>query len=360
MKPGPGYKVWRCIYLCVLVLLAPTTGLSIILHDDNQPTEPDKPPDAVVGRWSYNASFVVVSPRWLLTTRHQNTNPATVDINGVIYNCIYNTTYWVGGPAGNADIRLIRLKNTNGSDPNLAYYADPYTTTDEISKPMAIGGYGRGRETVLQTQVGSNWYTYGYTWGTGANYNNNTQRWCTNIIDGNDVAFEGVRTSEVITARFDDPGTTQYEGIPAEYDSGGGWFIKVGSVWKAAGLTRGVELHGASLSVAESWYRYPPNPKQYADPDYMDAVRVSSYAAWINPIIDADCNGPGPVQGDLNSDCKVDMLDFAQFANWWLRTDCGSGNSFCNGADFQPDGDGDVDTTDLAFFAQNWLVDKSL
>jgi hypothetical protein len=359
MKPGLGYKAWRYIYLCVLVLLAPTTGLSIILHDDNQPTEPDKPPNAVVGRWSTNASFVVVSPKWILTTRHQGTSPATVDINGVTYNCIYNTTYWAGGPAGNADIRLIRLKNTDGSDPNLAYAA-PYTTTDEISNPIVIGGYGRGRETTLYGGFPPK--VYGYTWGTGANYNNNTQRWCTNIIDGNDVAFDGIRTSEVITADFDAPypaaGSTQYEGIPAEYDSGGGWFIKVGSVWKAAGLTRGVEAHPNDSdwpAKGESWYR---TPNLQPDPDYMDAVRISSYAAWINPIIDADCNGPGLVQGDLNGDCKVDMLDFAQLANWWLRTDCGSGNSFCNGADFQPDGD--VDMIDFAFFAQNWLVDKSL
>jgi hypothetical protein len=356
MRLGPGYKAWRYIYLCVLVLLAPITGLSIILHEGGEPnllTWADKPANAVVGRWSTNASFVVVSPKWILTTRHQGTSPATVDVNGVIYNCIYNSQ-WVGGPAGNADIRLIRLKNTDGSDPNLAYYADPYTTTDEISKPMVIGGYGRGRETTLSG--GSPLRVYGYTWGTGANYNNNTQRWCTNIIDGNDVAFDGIRTSEVITARFNDPGATQYEGIPAEYDSGGGWFIKVVSIWKAAGLTRGVEAHPDDSNwpaKGESWYRYPPDPKQYADPDYMDAVRISSYAAWIQTIIAADC----PV-GDLNSDCKVDMLDFAQFANWWLRTNCVSGNSFCQWADIQPDGK--VDIIDFAFFVQNWLVDKSL
>ena len=359
MTHRPGYKAWRYIYLCVLVLLAPTTGLSIILHEGGEPnllTWADKPANAVVGRWSTNASFVVVSPKWILTTRHQGGSPATIDVNGVTYNCIYNTTYWTGGPAGNADIRLIRLKNTDSSDPNLAYYADPYTTTDEISKPMVIGGYGRGRETTLSG--GSPLRVYGYTWGTGANYNNNTQRWCTNIIDGNDVVFDGIRTSEVITAHFNDPGATPYEGTPAEYDSGGGWFIKVGTVWKAAGLTRGVEPHPDDSNwpaKGESWYRYPPDPK-HADPDGMDAVRISSYAAWINPIIDADCNGP--VQGDLNGDCKVDMLDFAQFANWWLRTDCVSGNSFCNGADFQPDGD--VDMIDLALFVQNWLVDKSL
>ncbi len=358
MKHGHGYNAWHCICLCVLVLLTPTTGLSIILHEGGEPnllTWTDKPANAVVGRWSTNASFVVVSPKWILTTRHQGTSPATVDVNGVTYNCIYNTTYWTGGPAGNADIRLIRLKNTDGSDPNLAY-APPYTNTNEVTQNIRIGGYGRGRETTLYG--GSPPRVYGYTWGTGVNYNNNTQRWCTNIIDGNDVVT-GTWTSEVITAHFNDPGDTLYEGIPAEYDSGGGWFIKVGTVWETAGLTRGVEAHGDPWPAeGESWYRDPLDPKSHAHPDGMDAVRVSSYAVWIQTITTADCNGPGPVQGDLNGDCKVDMLDLVEIANQWLRTDCESENNFCNGADFEPDGD--VDMIDFAFFAQNWLVDKSL
>jgi hypothetical protein len=65
-----------------------------------------------------------------------------------------------------------------------------------------------------------------------------------------------------------------------------------------------------------------------------------------------------PVQGDLNSDCKVDMLDLVEIANQWLRTNCVSGNNFCQWADIQPDGD--VDMIDFAIFAHNWLVDKSL
>ena len=362
MKPGLGYNAWHCLCLCVLVLLTPAVGLSIILHpgigEPNLTTWTDRPVNAVVGRWSSNASFVVVSPKWIITTRHQNTSPATVDINGVTYNCIYNSQ-WVGGPSVNADIRLIRLKNTDGSDLNLAYYADPYTTADEKSRQniytpyIAIGGYGRGRETILySSDYPSN--PYGYTWGTGSN-NNNTQRWCTNTIAGYGTADQDY-TSDVIGAYFDDPGTTLYEGIPAGYDSGGGWFInvKVGGspahpilAWQLAGLTRAVTPHNG-----QSWYR-DPNTGTIPTPDGMDAVRISSYETWINGIINEDC----PV-GDLDGDCKVNMLDFAQFANWWLRKDCVSGNNFCQWADIQPDGK--VDMIDFAFFAQNWLVDKSL
>jgi hypothetical protein len=334
-----------------------TPAYGIILHPDAEPnltTWTDRPVNAVVGRWSYNASFVAVSPKWIITTRHQGTSPSTVDINGVTYNCIYNPV-WIGGPPGNVDIRLIRLKNLDGSDPNLAY-APLYTNTNEVNQRIIIGGYGRGRETIL-TSFGT---TYGYTWGTGVNYNNNTQRWCTNIITEITTAIGAGYTSDGIKATFDNHGTkfpkTQYEGTPAEYDSGGGWFIKVGTVWNMAGLTHGVSFHGASLAVAESWFDQNPAQPTSPWPDIMDAVRISSYAAWINAIIAADCNSP--VQGDLNGDCRVDFFDFAVFANQWLRTDCASGNNFCNGADFQPDAN--VNFFDLLIFAQNWLVNKSL
>ena len=202
---------------------------------------------------------------------------------------------------------------------------------------------------------------YGYTWSTGTNYTNNTLRWCTNCIVGNRIAYDGSRISDVITADFDDPypesGSTLYEGIPAEYDSGGGWFVKEGTVWKTVGLTHGVTSHGTPWPTAgQSWYHAQIYPIE-KDPDSMDAVRISSYAAWINAtILAADCDGL--VQGDLNSDCKVDLFDFALFANQWLRTDCASINSNCYGANFTLS-DGNVDLFDLIIFAQNWLIDKS-
>ncbi len=371
MKLMPGFKAWQGMLLCALVLLAPAASFGIILHPDGGDpclsTWTDRPANTVVGRWPSNASFVVVSPKWILTTRHQNpnpaTSPATVDVNGVTYNCIYNTTYWTGGPAGNADIRLIRLKNADSSDPNLAY-APPCTITDEMQDPnIVIGGYGKTRASTLKSYSSTPPYKllpYGYVWSTETSNIANSLHWCTNIMDGNDVVFDGIRTSDVITAHFNDPCATLYEGTPAGFDSGGGWFIKVGTVWKAAGLTRGVTLYVAPNGDMQSWYRNPLEPEVPAsDPNYtfyMDAVRVSSYAVWIQTITTADCNGQ--VEGDLNGDCKVDRLDLIDFANQWLRTDCGSENEFCNGADFEPDGD--VDMVDFAFFARNWLIDKSL
>jgi len=328
------------------VLLTPTTGLSIILHADGEPnllTWTDKPASAIVGRWPYNASFVVVSPKWIITTRHQITNPAQVSIGGITYNCIYNP-FWVGGlpdsTTGNADIRLIRLKNTNGSDPNLAY-APPYTDTNEVTRNIRIGGYGQYRGSTLYLGPKD----YGYSW-TGSL--NDTLRWGENIIDGyENLKNVGIYYSDTLFADFDKTGTV-YEAAPARWDSGGGWFINQSGTWKLAALSAYVKR------LDKTWYDDPNTGP--TDPDHFWGIRISSYAAWINEIITADCNGPA--QGDLTNDCKVDFFDFAVFANQWLQTDCGSENNFCDGADFEPDND--VDITDLAILAQNWLVDKSL
>ena len=67
-----------------------------------------------------------------------------------------------------------------------------------------------------------------------------------------------------------------------------------------------------------------------------------------------------PEQGDLNQDCRVNMIDFAFLANDWLN-DCSDPdyysdpNSLCKfGTDIN--GDGPVDMKDLFFIAQNWLT----
>jgi len=56
---------------------------------------------------------------------------------------------------------------------------------------------------------------------------------------------------------------------------------------------------------------------------------------------------------DLDGDCDVDFVDYAQFAEEWLNSGCTNLNGFCNGADIEIDGT--VNTTDLAKLAQEWL-----
>jgi len=50
----------------------------------------------------------------------------------------------------------------------------------------------------------------------------------------------------------------------------------------------------------------------------------------------------------------LDFEEYARFAENWLRTNCSGINNWCNGADFEPDGD--VDWLDLQRFFDKWLA----
>jgi len=64
----------------------------------------------------------------------------------------------------------------------------------------------------------------------------------------------------------------------------------------------------------------------------------------------------GRMPGDIDSDRRVDMKDFALLAGKWLATDCAATND-CNGTDLAPPDapDGTVDILDLALLATNWI-----
>jgi len=57
-----------------------------------------------------------------------------------------------------------------------------------------------------------------------------------------------------------------------------------------------------------------------------------------------------PRLGDFEPDGDVDFDDFAEFALWWLQTECGN----CGHADLT--GDGNVNHQDLQEFCDNWLA----
>ena len=77
-------------------------------------------------------------------------------------------------------------------------------------------------------------------------------------------------------------------------------------------------------------------------------------------------NGPWPNDGrafddiyvtaidcDLDNDGDVDLSDFAFLADYWLDTNCSSGNMWCIGADI--DIHGSVSVDDLSLLAERWL-----
>jgi hypothetical protein len=315
---------------------------AIIQHPAGEPnltTWTDRPHQDTVGRWGTNSSCVAVSSNCIITTRHQGggtTTPITIAEKEYEIDWIQNHS--------TADLRLVKLKNAN-----LAHYVSLFTDSTEINQNLIMAGYGKGRGTILQTSG----TTYGYAWAPSGN---TTQRWGTNKVKGYDYNINTGYTSDVIYADFDGLGegdSTTYETTIAEYDSGGGWFIKSAGQWKVAGLNLRVGIHfeeghygDPAYYLYEAWFRDRANPETLA-PDYVDAVRISRYHQWITDTI------PDVLPGDLNGDDWVDFADFAVFASFWQKNDCHAPD-FCLRADTEPDGD--VDFDDLAFLADRWLT----
>jgi hypothetical protein len=333
------------LFAAVFLFCCAGPALSIVLHPDGEPNLliwTDRPDPNVIGRWGSNASCVAVSSNCVITVRHSGGGIGTpVEIGGKTYTIAETWNY------GTADLRLARLYGAN-----LTSFVGPYENTNEASKETVIGGYGDGRGAILTTSG----ITYGYQWD---NSSNTTRRFGTNKINStqNNSTLGGY-TSDIIIADFEGLGegqSTLYEGAVADHDSGGGWFIKVGSTWQVAGLARAVEVHYNQghegdpnyIIYDQSWFRNRDNPG-VLDPDYLDAVRLSSYAAWVLQTI------PERLPGDLTGDDWVDLADFAVFARYWQNTECESPD-WCAGADCEPDGD--VDWDDLAALADGWLCD---
>ena len=328
--------------LTAISLLTTHTN-AIILHPQGQPGPDwtDRPHPNTVGKWGTNASCVVVAPDYVITTRHQGGSESTiVTIAGSIYTI---DQIWTHPNFPTADLRLVKLHNAN-----LAHYSVPYSLETDIAETkqsIVIGGYGMGAGAALQTDE----ITYGYLWDGTAN---TTLRWGTNTVDSTvDNSTIGTLTSDILIADFDELDENEPEDFQctlAEYDSGGGWFIKVDDTWKVAGLSHAVE------HIDESWFRNPVNPR-IPDPDYFDAIRISSYADWIIEMTTPICTNP--LVGDFNTDCTINIHDFVHMVEQWLRQDCQPSNNSCDGADLIPDGS--VNLADFAQFTESWAESQT-
>ena len=253
-----------------LALAGPAFGLILFPTDEAPPAL--HPNDAVIGQWyepvgTLKASCVAVGPSYVVTTRHQGGGIGySVTIAGVNYPVLETFE------DDSIDIRIARIAA------NLTYTIAPYTDNKELTpfpKTLVLGGFGRVRGADIKN--GS--LTYGYEWGDPSP----VVRWGANRVDGISTGSYRGLTSDVLQGHFDALGLTNHrasEAAPAEFDSGGGWFIDVSTGgtgdWRLAGLSRFAEHAGAT------WFK---NPDGTYHADVFDGVRVRSYAGWINGVI---------------------------------------------------------------------------
>jgi len=262
-------KYVKTIIIIFIAILIELPSLAVVLHDDSDsPT--NRPADNVVGRWSSNASAVAIgrsnweNTDYIITARHQGGGVNTsVYFGGTEYKVAQQ---WLNN---SVDMRICRLETTDGDDADLINFVQWYTGTNETSSPIVIGGFGKGRGS-SGTDGGGHYYTW---LGT----DNLTQRWGANITDSTNVIPADSYTSDVIGIHFGN--AVSKECAVAEWDSGGGWFIKnnLSTRWELIALSAYVEHNEKSY--------YSPSDQNYG-------VRVGSYAQWIDSIIPAKSNSP--------------------------------------------------------------------
>ncbi len=301
-----------------------TPVLGVVAHSPDSPA--NRPSDSILGRWGDNGSCVVISPSFVITTRHQGGwQGMTVTINGQAYTVAEIT------PNATADLCVARLTTANGLPAYLNNFAGLYSARNEYQKTFVMGGYGKVAGTI---KYAANGLPYAYAWSGS---DNNSLHWGANYVDRYSFSIPGSPfSSEAIQADFDAPGrggAVACESAVAEFDSGGGWFLPADGMWKVAGLSAAVEHAG------ESWFGDPVYGGP--DPDALYAVRVSTYASWIDGVVKSF-----RVPGDANRDGFVNMTDLGILALHFRSTGTWSDGDFT--------GDGLVNLADLGLISAFW------
>jgi hypothetical protein len=116
----------------------------------------------------------------------------------------------------------------------------------------------------------------------------------------------------------------------------------------SGGLYSAVVPYGWSDTVTptKTGFNFNPVSRSYANvtADMSDQDYLIDGGGCINPL-----------SLDWNQDCKVDLIDLAQFASEWMTSGLLNGEE-CIGRPFMDsNGDCKVDLTDLAQFASEWL-----
>lgn len=259
-----------------LALLAAPSWAVILQPDAVVPT--DRPPDAVVGRFADNASCVVIGTEYILTTRHQiGSNSGvgfTVEVAGTTYTITDANNIYKFTDPNVPDMMIVRFPGAT-----FPQYVKVNSTPDELTQTVVIGGYGRGAGDALH--FNGDPHPFGYAWDANGN---TTLRWGQNRIDSTNATWDPTHGyyTNLLEDDFDEANKASAvpgEAAIAEFDSGCGWFRKIGSDWYVVALGWGLD----HPETASSWYDDPNRP--LINPDHNYAVRLSDYATWINGVI---------------------------------------------------------------------------
>lgn len=286
-----------------------TVSKAIVVGDDPASHEVDpSSPFAGVGMLSSagKTSGALIDPWHVLTAGH----------------CVYNVsshTFSLDTADGRLPLPMSEVEKHPSIDLAVVRLASPapvdgyglYTARDEAGRVGTMLGYGlsgSGRPDATQ-------------------YPKGTLRVGWNRID--------TAGSSSLAYTFNSPNSSDSlgrdrESLPADGDSGGPTMLKVDGEWLIAGVHYAIsDMDGDGIA-----------------PEYGDRcldIRVSSYAEWIQGVLD----GFTAVPGDANLDGVVDLSDFST-----LKYNFGMKDALWGDGDFNSDGV--VDLSDYSILKRNF------
>jgi hypothetical protein len=121
------------------------------------------------------------------------------------------------------------------------------------------------------------------------------------------------------------------------------------AMWQEAGASPRVFFSTFDGGITESDVFYIPAGQHAHNSWAFTRPGLYEVALQISTSIRCDA----ALTADINSDCKVDVGDFARLAGYWLREDCALAPN-CGQADITDSGQ--VDINDLLEMAMQWLL----
>jgi hypothetical protein len=230
----------------VVLLLAigflPASGL--IFRDGLSPapnTRTAPTGDYAGSGWQHQLRYLtshatIISPKHFITADHLGSSEEQVT-QQAFFNGVELKTFAIKGTPvriGDSDLQIFEIWETFDD------YALLYTKSDEVGKEMVVHGRGIDRDEEV---VGRGW-----KWGA---YATQKSRWGRNEVGGS-VDVEG---NELLHFDFSDV-LGEDEAIVSPRDSGGGWFIKDGPIWKLAAVTFSVDASYSSSAIPSNQNRF--------------------------------------------------------------------------------------------------------
>lgn len=240
--PNSSLRLDFILLLIGLWLAVPHEAHAIMFYDSGSASYNNTAPTGAYANsgWQYEGYFgsflgTKIAPSYFITAQHIGVNSNT--FSDLVTSTTYNVDTNANGGVGYYDIAGTDLRVYHITGGTFPTYATIYSGTAASTAAFVDIGRGGPRGAAVITGMIQN------GWLDGAS--DGVVRWGSNTFNGT-TSVSGVGT--MLVSNFTGPGADDL----SDGDSGGGAFIKVGSVWELVGINYGIEGLFSASSTGSS------------------------------------------------------------------------------------------------------------